>query len=614
MDLGEAHWLETQSGGLFEQSFDLEDWELQPEQTQQASIIPTPTESLNTPKRRRPRTILKHTATTQPRKRSKTNESLVPGTGTGFNTDSSNNNSGLLSISTLASSSGPVGSAPDVSPKNIVAASPIGASAAISPTVTYNYVSNELVQSKTRVWTLVHDPATKRLLTRVPDSTLAEIQNIVKISQKAHESWRDVLFSKRRAVMLRLLESLRSNFNAIATSISIESGKILTDASSEVIRSLDMIEAACSIPGGTIGTHLVNEATRTHTTYEPLGVCMIVTPFNFPILIALWSIPFAIITGNTVVWKPSERCPSSAMLLAKCFYQADFPPGVFNVIHGGPTAVEKLLSQPEIKAVSFVGSDDAAERVHDHAVATRKRVQADCGSKNHGVIMEDATKDQTLYAIAGSAFGAAGQRCMALSVAVFVGSTVSWIPDLVKISSSLKVGCGLTPGVDLGPLITSASKERVEAIIQGAIEEGATLLLDGRGVTVPEFPRGNFVGPTILTNVQPYMRCYQEEIFGPVLCCMQVTTLAEAIEIVNENKYGNGCTIFTQNPVTAEKFQRKINVGQIGVNVPVLASPGQIPRTGNKESSLGQRNLPGQTGWEFFCMTKTITTLWRDAQ
>ena len=224
------------------------------------------------------------------------------------------------------------------------------------------------------------------------------------------------------------------------------------------------------------------------------------------------------------------------MLLAKCFYQADFPPGVFSIVHGGPTTVEKLLSQPEVKAVSFVGSDDAAERVHDHAVATRKRVQADCGSKNHGVVMEDCLKDQTLYAIAGSAFGAAGQRCMAISVVVFVGSTSAWIEDLIRISSSLKVGCGLTPGIDIGPLITAASKERVETIIQGAVEEGATLLLDGRGVTVPDYPNGNFVGPTILSNVQPYMRCYQEEIFGPVLCCMHVSTLDEAIEIVNENK------------------------------------------------------------------------------
>jgi malonate-semialdehyde dehydrogenase (acetylating)/methylmalonate-semialdehyde dehydrogenase len=265
-------------------------------------------------------------------------------------------------------------------------------------------------------------------------------------------------------------------------------------------------------------------------------VCLTVSPYNFPLLIGLWSIPFALMTGNTIVWKPSERCPSAAILLANCFYQAGFPPSVFNVVHGGPSAVEKLLSQPAIKAVSFVGSDAAGERVHAHAIATRKRIQADLGSKNHGVIAEDASKERTLYAIAGSAFGAAGQRCMALSVVIFVGATSSWIQDLVRVSSSLKVGCGADPGVALGPLITSAAKQRVESIIQTAVEEGATLLLDGRGVEVPGCPKGNFVGPTIISNVQPYMECYQTEIFGPVLCCMQVDTFDEAVEIVNDNQ------------------------------------------------------------------------------
>lgn len=284
---------------------------------------------------------------------------------------------------------------------------------------------------------------------------------------------------------------------------------------------------------------------------------MTVSPFNFPLLIGLWSIPDAIITGNTVVWKPSERCPSTAMLLANCFYQADFPPGVLNVVHGGPSSVEKLLSQPLIKAVSFVGSDAAGERVHAHAIATRKRITADLGSKNHGVITEDAARDKTLYSIAGSAFGAAGQRCMALSVAIFIGSTSTWIPELVRIALSLKVGCGSDPGVALGPLITSAAKQRVESIIQTAVEEGATLLLDGRNVEVPGYPKGNFVGPTILSNVQPYMDCYQTEIFGPVLCCMQVQNFEEAVEIVNENR----CKRRTHDHrITTDEIQTEMDV------------------------------------------------------
>lgn len=263
---------------------------------------------------------------------------------------------------------------------------------------------------------------------------------------------------------------------------------------------------------------------------------MVVTPFNFPFMIPLWSIPFAVVTGNTVVLKPSELCPSAAMLLADCFLQAGFPPGVLNIVHGGSGAVDKLLAQPIIKAVSFVGSDMAGERIHEHAVATRKRIQADCGSKNHGVVMEDADMEQALYAIAGSSFGAAGQRCMALSVVIFVGSTATWIDRLVEIASSLTVGCGSLPGVDIGPLITASAKDRVEGIIQSAVDEGASLLLDGRNMCVPDYPQGNFVGPTILSHVQPYMQCYQTEIFGPVLCCMTVNTLEEAIEIVNDNR------------------------------------------------------------------------------
>jgi malonate-semialdehyde dehydrogenase (acetylating)/methylmalonate-semialdehyde dehydrogenase len=263
---------------------------------------------------------------------------------------------------------------------------------------------------------------------------------------------------------------------------------------------------------------------------------MTVTPFNFPFMIPLWSIAFAVITGNAVVLKPSERCPSAPMLLAELFLQAEFPPGVLNVVHGGPQAVDKLLAQPAVQAVSFVGSDIAAERVHEHAVATRKRIQAECGSKNHGVILNDASKEKSLHAIARSAFGAAGQLCMALSVMIFVGSAASWIDDLVAIASSLRVGCGSVSGVDVGPLITPAAKERVEGMIQEAVDEGATLLLDGRYVKVPDYPHGNFVGPTILSNVQPYMQCYQMEILGPVLCCLSVNTLDEAIDIINNNK------------------------------------------------------------------------------
>lgn len=253
-------------------------------------------------------------------------------------------------------------------------------------------------------------------------------------------------------------------------------------------------------------------------------------------MIPLWSMPFALLTGNTFVLKPSEKTPTTAMLLANYVVQAGFPAGVVNVVHGGPSAVDVLLSQPAIRAVSFVGSDVAGERVYEHATATRKRCQIEVGGKNHGVVLEDANKAQTLYAIAGSAFGAAGQRCMALSVILFVGSTRDWIADLVEIAKSLVIGRGLEDGVDVGPLITPAAKKRVEEIISSAESEGASVVLDGRNCSVDRYPDGNFVGPTILANVQNFMQCYQEEIFGPVLACMEVETLDEAIEIINDNR------------------------------------------------------------------------------
>lgn len=253
-------------------------------------------------------------------------------------------------------------------------------------------------------------------------------------------------------------------------------------------------------------------------------------------MIPLWSIPYALLAGNTVILKPSELTPSTSQIVAECALRAGFPPGVFNILHGKMRVVNSLLSEPDVRAINFVGSDIAGERIYEHAQATRKRIQAECNAKNHGVILEDANRAKTLYAIAGSAFGAAGQRCMSVSVVIFVGETKSWVDDLISLSSSLVVGCGLDPLVEVGPLITPAAKSRVEEMIASAAEQGATVALDGRNMEVPDYPDGNFIGPTILTNVRPHMSCYQEEIFGPVLCCIEVDTLDEAIGLINDNR------------------------------------------------------------------------------
>ncbi|KAL1887394.1 hypothetical protein Cpir12675_006559 [Ceratocystis pirilliformis] len=476
--------------------------------------------------------------------------------------------------------------------------------------VTYNFVYNEFLISKSRCWNKVYDPASQAFITRVPESTLEEVQMVVNTAISAQVSWATLTPSRRRSRMLTLISILRQNSSKIRHALCIEVGKTLADVDAEFERGLDAIETACSVANELSGQHFPHHHAEIHTLNEPLGVCLAVTPFNFPFMIPLWSIPYALLAGNVMILKPSEKTPTVSQLLAECFLAAGFPPGVLSVIHGGPFVVDNLLSQPAVRAVSFVGSDIAGERIYEHAKATRKRIQAECSGKNHGVVLDDANKMKTLYAIAGSAFGAAGQRCMALSVAVLVGSTADWINDLVGISQRLVLGCGLDPTVEVGPLINQAAKQRVEEIITNAEAEGATVLLDGRNYHVPDYPNGNFLGPTILTNVKPYMSCYQEEIFGPVLACITMDTLEEAIQLINENRYGNGCTLFTSSPVTAQIFQRQVNVGQIGINVPILAPSGPVLRSGNKDSFLGDMNVHGRSYWQFYTQTKTVTSLW----
>ncbi|OAL55161.1 methylmalonate-semialdehyde dehydrogenase [Pyrenochaeta sp. DS3sAY3a] len=479
-----------------------------------------------------------------------------------------------------------------------------------APTVTRNLIGGELKISKSRTWIMVSDPATQKLLTRVPDSTLAEVQNVVSAAESALPAWSELHMSKRTGLLLAFLEIVKANVSAFEHALKLEIGKITHDADSEIERGLDAIQCACLGMGKLKGEHWTDRSTDIFTTRKPLGVCLSITPFNFPFMIPLWSIPYALAAGNTVILKPSERAPSIAMLLGECAMEAGIPPGVFNIVHGSSSVVDKLLSQPAISAVSFVGSETAGERVFEHAKATRKRVQAETSGKNHGVVLDDANKTQTLYAVAGSAFGSSGQRCMALSVLVCVGDTKDWIDDLVTIAKSLKVGSGFDSSAAIGPLITAGSKERVKSIIDLAEAEGAHIALDGRTCEVQDYPYGNFVGPTIITQAKTYMQCYQEEIFGPVLVCLEVDSLEEAIELVNENRFGNGCTLFTMSPTHAQTFQRRINVGQIGINVPVLAPSGAVGRTTNKDSFLGD-GPGGRSPWEFFTQTQTVTSLWR---
>jgi malonate-semialdehyde dehydrogenase (acetylating)/methylmalonate-semialdehyde dehydrogenase len=300
------------------------------------------------------------------------------------------------------------------------------------------------------------------------------------------------------------------------------------------------------------------------------------------------------------------------MMLMEMLAEAGCPPGVVNVIHGAHDAVNFICDHPDIKAVSFVGSDQAGKYIYERAGRNGKRVQSNMGAKNHGVVMSDANKNATLNQLAGAAFGAAGQRCMALSTAIFVGDAKEWIPDLVERARQLKVNAGHEPGADLGPVISPQAKQRILDLVQSGIDEGAKIVLDGRGLKLEKYPNGNFVGPTILTDVKPNMKCYTEEIFGPVLVCLCVDTLDEAIETINKNPYGNGTAIFTTNGATARKFVNEIDVGQVGVNVPIPVPLPMFSFTGTRGSFLGDCHFYGKQGIKFYTQTKTVTQLWRE--
>lgn len=371
----------------------------------------------------------------------------------------------------------------------------------------------------------------------------------------------------------------------------------------------------CSITSLQMGEHVQNVAkdmdTYSHTL--PLGVTAGITPFNFPAMIPLWMFPVAITTGNTSIIKPSERDPGATMMLMEMLTEAGCPPGVVNVIHGAHDAVNFICDNPDIKAVSFVGSDQAGKYIYERAGRNGKRVQSNMGAKNHGVIMPDSNKEHTLNQLAGAAFGAAGQRCMALSTAVFVGEAQEWIPELVSRAQALKVNAGHIPGTDVGPVISPQSKQRINDLIASGIKEGAKCILDGRNVVVPGFEKGNFVGPTILTDVTPSMECYREEIFGPVLVCLCVPTIDDAIQLINNNPYGNGTAIFTNNGATARKFVHQIDVGQVGVNVPIPVPLPMFSFTGSRGSFWGDNHFYGKQGIKFYTQTKTVTQLWRES-
>jgi malonate-semialdehyde dehydrogenase (acetylating)/methylmalonate-semialdehyde dehydrogenase len=343
----------------------------------------------------------------------------------------------------------------------------------------------------------------------------------------------------------------------------------------------------------------------------PLGVTAGVCPFNFPAMIPLWMFPLATVTGNTMILKPSEQDPGACMMLVELAKEAGMPDGVVNVIHGQHEAVNFICDNPAIRAISFVGSDQAGKYIYERGSKNGKRVQSNMGAKNHGVIMPDAAKDATLNQLVAAAYGAAGQRCMALTACVFVGESRKWIPDFVEKVKKLQVGPGSNAKTDVGPVISKQSKQRILKIIDSAKNEDANVLLDGSNVKVSGFENGNFVGPTVITGVKPNMTCYKEEIFGPVLVCLEAESLDEAIDMINKNPYGNGTAIFTSSGIAARRFTNLVDAGQIGINVPIPVPLPQFSFTGNRGSFLGDANFYGKAGLNFYTQWKTVTQLWR---
>ena len=474
-------------------------------------------------------------------------------------------------------------------------------------------INGQFVQSKTDEWIDITDPATQEVIAKVPQTTNDEINQAVAAAQTAFETWRKTPITTRARIFLAYQALIREHMDELAEILTAEQGKTIADARGDVFRGLEVVEHAAGIANLQIGDFVENVASGvdTYSIWQPLGVCAGITPFNFPAMIPLWMFPMAIATGNTFILKPSEQDPMVTMRLVELAIEAGVPEGVMNVVHGGKATVDAICDHPDIKAVSFVGSTNVGKHVYERASQSGKRAQCMMGAKNHGVILPDANKEQTLNQLAGAAFGAAGQRCMALSVVVLVGAAGEWIDEIKAKAESLVVSAGKNDK-DLGPLISPAAKVRVEHLIGTGVEEGASLILDGRGIAVEGFENGNFVGPTIFDNVTSDMQIYKEEIFGPVLCIMRADSLDEAIALLNANPHGNGTAIFTQSGAAAHKFQQDIQVGQIGINLPIPVPLPMFSFSGSRGSKLGDLGPYGKQAVQFYTQTKTVTARWFD--
>jgi malonate-semialdehyde dehydrogenase (acetylating) / methylmalonate-semialdehyde dehydrogenase len=475
-------------------------------------------------------------------------------------------------------------------------------------------INGEFQQSRTDTWIPVTNPATQEVLCEVPAATAEEMESAIASAREAFLEWRETPVSERARVMLRYQHLLKEHHDEIAEVLAKETGKVFADAKGDVWRGIEVVEHAANIASLMMGETVENVARGIdgHAWTQPLGVCAGITPFNFPAMIPLWMFPMAIACGNSFVLKPSEQDPMTPNILAELFLRAGAPKNLLQVVHGGKAQVDTLLTHPEIKAVSFVGSVPVGQHVYRTASDHLKRAQCFAGAKNHMVVMPDARKDQVISNLVGASCGAAGQRCMAISVAVFVGESKQWIDELKDELAKIRPGAWDDENAAYGPQISPKARDRVLTLIKQGKEEGASCLLDGSDCTVDGLPDGNWVGPTLFSDVTPDMALYKEEIFGPVLCCMTVDTLEEALELVNNSPYGNGTSIFTASGAAARKYQHEVEVGQVGINVPIPVPLPFFSFTGWKGSFYGDQHAYGKQAVRFYTETKTVTSRWFD--
>ena len=481
----------------------------------------------------------------------------------------------------------------------------------------YHYINGQRVDGASGRLGDVFDPSTGEVSARIPLASAEETAAAVEVASAAFPAWRDTPPLHRARVLFRFKELLDRNLDELARLVSAEHGKVLSDARGSVIRGLEVVEFACGAPNLLKGhfSENVGRDMDSHSIRQPLGVCVGITPFNFPAMVPMWMFPLAIACGNSFILKVSEKVPSTALRLAELLTEAGLPDGVMNVVNGDREAVDTLLTHPQVAAVSFVGSTPVAEHVHRTASNHGKRVQALGGAKNHMLIMPDADLEDVANALMGAAYGSAGERCMAISVGVCVGDDVAdRLIDILKPRvEGLRIGASLDTNLEMGPLVTREHRAKVMNYIQMAEDEGSRLVVDGRDFVCDGHEQGYFLGGSLIDNVKPEMQSYQDEIFGPVLQIMRVGSFEEGTALATDHPYGNGTSIFTKNGAAARNFADKVEVGMVGINVPIPVPLAFHSFGGWKASAFGDHNQYGMEGLRFYTKVKTVTSRWVDS-